>query len=138
MNLDTLVRAAQILRAQPACTMPLARLHACLTEEIGSDAGTYAHVHAELKKRPQSFMVLEPPKLIEDDSYESALERAGLGACTWIALVEAPSDEEEDMLGLAGATLSELWAQTDSDPALREYLVHAARQLEAVGQVLGR
>ena len=135
MNLDALLRAAQILGSQPARTMPLARLHACLTRELGNDAGTYAHIHAELKKRPQSFMVLEAPRLTADDAYESVLEGAGVSGCTWVTLAEGPG-EDLDALGVATATLTELWTRIEADPTLREYLLHAAQQLEALGEAL--
>ena len=128
MKLDALLRAAQILAAHPAGTMPLADLHICLADEIGAEAGTYAQMHAELKKRPQSFMVLEAPRLIEDEHYEGA----GLRQCTWVTLAEGPTDEQ-DALSIAGSTLTELWARTDTDSSLREYLTEGARQLEALG-----
>jgi hypothetical protein len=136
MNLDALLRAAQILRSHPARTMPLMRLHACLADELGSDAGTYAHVHAELKKRPHSFMVLEAPRLTADDASESVLEGAGVSGCTWVTLAEGPG-EDLDALGVATATLTELWSRIDADPTLGEYLLHAAQQLEALGEALG-
>ena len=136
MNLDALLRAAQILRSQPARTMPLGRLHACLADELGNDAGTYAHIQAELKKRPQSFMVLEVPRLTADDAYESVLEGAGVSGCTWVTLAEGPG-EDLDALGVATATLTELWTRIEADPTLREYLLHAAQQLEALGEALG-
>ena len=135
MNLDALLRAAQILRDRPACTMPLAKLHASLSGELGRDAGTYAQMHAELKKRPQSFMVLESPPLIDDADYESLLMEAGVGGCTWVTLAEGPG-EDLDALGVATATLTELWSRTDADPSLREYLLHAAQQLESLGESL--
>jgi hypothetical protein len=135
MNLDALLRAAQILGSQPARTMSLARLHACLAGELGSDAGTYAHIHAELKKRPQSFMVLEAPRLTADDAYESVLEGAGVSGCTWVTLAEGPG-EDLDALGVATATLTELWTRIEADPTLRDYLVNAAQQLEALGEAL--
>jgi hypothetical protein len=125
MKLDTLLRAAQILSVQPACTMPLTTLHACLAAEIGRDAGTYAQMYAELKKRPQSFMVLEAPSLVEDEAYEA------LTGFTWVTLAESTS-EDRDALAMAGTTLTELWARTDMDPALREQLLNGARQLEAL------
>ena len=116
--------------------MPLARLHACLTEEIGDNVGTCDQVRADLKKRPGSFVVAEAPGLVEDETYAPLLENAGLSKCTWVSLTEASAPDFEDPLGMAGATLSELWTRTESDPALREYLVHAARQLEALSQAL--
>lgn len=126
MKLDTLLRAAQILSVQPACTMPLATLHACLTDEIGREAGTYAQMHAELKKRPQSFMVMEAPSLVEDTSY------AALNGFTWVTLAEKPA-EDRDALAIAGTTLTELWARTETDPAMRELLLEGARQIEVLG-----
>lgn len=129
MKLDTLLRAAEILSVQPACTMPLAALHTCLTDEIGHDAGTYAQMHAELKKRPQSFMVLEAPSLVEDASY------ASLRGFTWVTLAESQA-HDRDALAMAGTTLTELWARTEADPTLREMLREGARQIESLGEAL--
>lgn len=128
MKLDTLLRAAQILSGQPAGTMPLATLHACLADEIGPEAGTYAQMHAELKKRPQSFMVLEAPNLVEDDAY------ASLTGFTWVTLAENAVDSR-DALAMAGTTLTDLWARTEMDPALRELLLDGARQIEALAEI---
>ncbi|MGQ0561951.1 MAG: hypothetical protein ACT443_08775 [Gemmatimonadota bacterium] len=132
MKLDTLLRAAQILRSQPAYAMPLARLHARLAEEFGGEAGSYARMYQELKKRPQSFMVLDSPRLVEDDRYDDLLEGTGLGACTRVALAEAIEEEAPGALNMAGATLAELWPKTEADPVLREYLAQAMRELEAI------
>ena len=136
MKLDALLRAAQILRSQPAGTMPLSRLHKCLAEEIGPDAGTYAQIYLELKKRPQSFMVLDSPRLLEHDAYGSVLEDAGLGACTRIALAELGAGDDGSAISIASATLSELWTRADADPVLRDYLVQAANEMDRISQAL--
>lgn len=127
MKLDTLLRVAQILRNQPAYSMPVTKLHACLTAEVGGDAGTYAQMLYALKQRPESFMVLEAPALIEDDSYSRLLDQAGLGACARVVLAESP--DPVDAVGLAAVTLAELWARRGDDPAIRDYVAEATRRL---------
>jgi hypothetical protein len=137
MKLDALLRVAQILRSQPAYTMPLARLHRCLAEELGTDAGTYAQMYQELKKRPHSFMVLDSPRLLDHEAYGALLEEAGLGACTRIALADLGAGEDlTSAISIAGATLSELWLRAETDPVLREYLVQAATEMERICQAM--
>jgi hypothetical protein len=133
MNLDALLRAAQILRAQPAYAMPVARLHACLREELGDDAGTCGQMLAALKKRPHSFMILDEPRFLEDHAYMQ-LGDAALGACSRVALTEV--SDPADALGLAGATLGELWPASVGDPVLKEMLMEAARELDAVSALV--
>lgn len=137
MKLDTLLRVAQILRSQPAYTMPLSRLHKCLAEELGPEAGTYAQMYHELKKRPQSFMVLDSPRLLDHEAYGGLFDDAGLGACTRIALAElGAGDDLTSAVSIASATLSELWTRADTDPVLRDYLVQAAREMERISDAL--
>ncbi|MGQ0813681.1 MAG: hypothetical protein ACT4O1_04375 [Gemmatimonadota bacterium] len=137
MNLNALLRAAQILQSQPTYTMTLTRLHACLAEEIGSEAGSYAQMYLELKKRPRSFMVIDAPRLIDSEEYEQLLEGAGLGPCTRVGLAEVGAEPDRSgALGLAGSTLTELWQKTEGDPELRAYLSHAASELERISSQL--
>src|SRR5688500_10530258 len=106
MKLNALVRVAQILRSQPAYTMPLPRLHKCLAEELGTEAGTYAQMYHELKKRPYSLMVLDAQRLLDHDDYGAVVEDSGLGACTRIALAELGTDDDgSSALSLACITL---------------------------------
>jgi hypothetical protein len=145
MKIDTLLRAAQILRTQPARSMALVKLHSRLTDELGTDAGTYAQLYAELKKRPESFLLLDMPRLLDGaqrwpkqvrEEYGSVLEGAGLGACVRVALNELPHSEVDDALSLASSTVSELWAGLETDATLREYLQRAADQLEEISALL--
>lgn len=144
MNLDTLLCAVRILRAQPACTLPLVRLHALLRKERGPAAGSYAQLYHQLKTRPQSFMLFDSPRLLDTahtwpaevrEHYDSAFERAGLGACVRVALTEPP-DPSDGALALAGHTVSELWRCAGHDALLRDLLVRAARQLEEISAQL--
>src|SRR5687767_6702537 len=137
MKLNALVRVAQILRSQPAYTMPLPRLHKCLAEELGTEAGSYAQMYHELKKRPYSFMVFDSPRLFDHDDYGSVLEDSGLGVCTRVALAELGTDDGgSSALSLACITLTELWARADTDPLLREYLTQAASEMERLSETL--
>lgn len=145
MKLVAVLRAAQILRAQPAYTMPLAKLHARLAEELGPDAGTYAQVYLQLKNRPHSFMLVDSPRLLEGGSwpaevredYGAALEGTGLGACVRVALTEFPGEETQpDAIAVAAATMNELRMAAGDDPVIREYVARAARELEEISAQL--
>src|SRR4051812_33781539 len=90
VNIKTLLRAAQILRAQPAHPMPLRALFAQLQRELGAESGTYTRLYLELKKRSDSFLLTDSPRLLDGanrwpmqvrEAYDHALETAGLGAC---------------------------------------------------------
>lgn len=146
MKLDALLRAAQILRSQPAYAMPLVKLHARLVEELGPDLGSYADVYQQLKNRPQSFLVIDSPKLLPDntawprqvrEAYDVALDGAGLGAYVRVALTELPAETgQEDALAVAGATLGDLWTVFAKDATLRELITRAAQQLEEISALL--
>lgn len=136
MKIEALLRAAQILRSQPTYAMPLTRLHAYLAEELGADAGTYRDIYLALKKRPQSFMVLDAPQLLTDAAGETDLE-SNLGACVRVSLTEvAPGDQPTDALGMAAATVSELWQHGNADAVLHDCLSRAADQLEQIGALI--
>lgn len=145
MKLDALLRAAQILRAQPAYTMPLAKLHARLAEELGSGAGTYAQMYRQLKNRPESFMLVDSPRLLSGPQvwpsearadYDAALEDVGLGACVRVALTEFSVEETPGAIGLAATTMNELWLAGEADPVIREYVLRASRELEEISSAL--
>ena len=146
MKLEAILRAAQILRAQPSYAMPLAKLHTRLAEELGTDAGTYAQIYLQLKNRPQSFMVVDSPRLLDGtdywpaqarDEYDAVLDVAGLGACVRVALTEvAVQDEQPGAIALAGATMSELWNAGEHDPIMRERVARATRELEEISSLL--
>lgn len=148
MKLEAILRAAQILRAQPAYAMPLVKLHARLAEELGTDAGTYAQIYLQLKKRPQSFMVVDSPRLLDGTDYWPAqvrgeyaavLEGAGLGACVRVALTEvAVEDAQSGAIALAGTTMTELWNAGEHDPVVREYVARATRELEEISSLLSQ
>lgn len=122
--------------------MALNKLYARLAEELGADAGSYADVYHQLKNRPQSFMLIDSPKLLPDTSawprqvreeYDVALRNAGMGACVRVALTEVPSASgPADALALAGATLNDLWTAVARDPAMRDFVTRAAKQLEEI------
>jgi len=146
MKLDALLRAAQILRSQPACAMPLVKLHARLAQELGPDLGSYADLYSQLKNRPQSFLIIDSPRLLPDtggwprhvrEAYDVALQGAGLGACVRVALTELPNEGRDgDPLAFAGATVGELWAAADKDPTLLAFVTRAAQQLQEICAVM--
>jgi len=147
MKLHVLVRAAQILRAQPAYSLSLVRLHARLSDELGAQAGSYAALHAELKKRPESFVVIDSPRVLAEgagrwpkqlrEQYDDAFSGAGLGACVRVSLAEPPNENPDaDALRLAGRTVSELWSAASSDAMLCDYLTRASQQLEEISSLL--
>jgi hypothetical protein len=139
MKLEVLLRAAEILRSQPAYTMSLAKLHAQLVEDLGAGASTYAQTYADLKNRPQSFMLLDTPKLLDSadswpaqvrEQYDEALNTAGLGACVRVMLAEQTNEVSNDVLALANATLAEL--SRCSDPIMLEHLARATEAIEEI------
>lgn len=146
MKLDALLSAARILRSQPGCSMPLVKVHARLTEELGPGVGSYAELYQQLKNRPQSFLVIDSPRLLPDttgwpphvrEAYGAALDNAGLGACVRVALTESlPETDHDDALALAGATLSDLWNASARDPIMRDIVTRAAQQLEEINAAL--
>jgi hypothetical protein len=146
MKLESVLRAAQILRSQPGGTMPLRSLHARLHHEFGAESGSYAQMYHLLKNLPHSFIVMDESQLIAGsdkwpaqlrEEYACALEGAGLGSCVRVALAEvAPEELHGGALGLANQTLSELWAAAAGDPVLREYLSTIAHQLDELNAVL--
>jgi hypothetical protein len=145
MNVEAIVRAAQILRSQPAYTMPLQALHARLERELGPDAGSYAQIYLQLKRLPHSFLMIDSPQLLQGadvwpaqvrEEYGSALEGAGLGSCVRVALADVSVEEHAGAIGLASTTVSELWAVAEGDPVLRAFLTDAAHQLEELSSLL--
>lgn len=145
MNLDTLLRAAQILRAQPACTMSLLELHARLRTELGAAAGTYAQLQRELKRRPQSFLLFDSPRLTDAtrgwpahvrEDYDRALENSGLADGLRVALTELPMQTPDGPLGMAGNTVGELWRCAEQDAIMRQFLDSAASKLEEISSLL--
>ena len=145
MKIDTLLRAAQILRAQPAHCMPLQLLHGKLTLELGAQVGSYAQFHAELKKRPESFMLLDSPRLLPQatewpahvrEAYDCALDGAGLGSCQRVALTDIIEPAGNDAISLASCTISELWPAAEKDATLRNVMQRASDQLAEISSLL--
>jgi hypothetical protein len=146
MNIEAVLRAARILRGEPAYTMPLSTLHERLRKELGAEAGTYAQIYLQLKNLPQSFLMIDAPQLLHGtevwpaqvrEEYNSALGGVGLGACVRVALTEALAEEAHPgAVGLASKTVSELWAAAENDGVLLEYLSRAAHQLEEISSLL--
>jgi hypothetical protein len=145
MKLDALLRAAQLLRAEPAHSMPLVKLHARLCDELGAGVGTYAEVYQQLKNRPQSFTVIDAPRLLNGtegwprhlrEEYGAALESAGVGSCMRVTLTEPSDSGNADAIALAGDTISALWRAAADDAELRDYLARASEQLEEIAATL--
>lgn len=145
MKIDAILRAAQILRAQPTFAMPLGELHSRMLAELGRDAGSYAEFCALLKKRPASFIIIDSPRLADADSawprqvrerYRSALAETDLGVFARVALAELPGASVEDVLAMAGRTINGLWQATSDDPILRAALARASYQLDELSAQL--
>lgn len=144
MSLDALLSAARILRSQPGYAMPLARLHAQLVRELGPHAGSYAQIYQALKKRTDSFVMVDAPRILGADgwpggvreAYDAALEGAGLGCCVRVMLTETPRPEETaDLLAALSATLAELTVAAAGDDALAGFVECAAHQVAEIGSV---
>ena len=146
MKIEAVLRAAQILRTQPAYTMSLNQLHARLQSELGADAGTYGQFYLHLKNRPQSFTIIDAPQLLRGsdiwpaqvrEEYDSVLENAGLGTCIRVALTEVAIEEAQPgAIALASKTIGELWGAAQQDSVLCEFLAHASRQIEEISSLL--
>ena len=128
MSMQSILRAAEILRLQPSGAMPAPQLHARLVREIGDAAGTYAEMCHLLKNRPQSFMVLDVP-------YGAVLRAAGIETETKIALVEH-DEQARSAIGLAGQSVGSLWLNAQHDDQLRAFLSGALEQLVEIGEVM--
>lgn len=146
VSIETVVRAAQILRTQPACTMSLTSLHGRLREELGAAAGTYAQIYHQLKQLSDSFLLIDAPLLLHGteawpaqvrEEYNTALESAGLGACTRVALTDQHNREPQPgAVSLASMTMGELWTLAEDDSVLRDLLARAAQQLEDICSII--
>jgi hypothetical protein len=145
MSLDALLCAARILQSQPGYTMPLARLHAQLVRELGGHAGSYGQIYQALKKRTDSFVLLDAPRVLGTDgwpggvreAYDTALEGAGYGSCVRVMLTETPVPAEcGDLLAALGSTLADLTTSCAHDGALTSYLARATLAAAELGQVM--
>lgn len=145
MKMELLVRAAQILRTEPAYTMPAVKLHTRLVAELGSEAGSYAEMHQMLKHRADSFILLDAPRLLPSAEawpaqiraeYEAALKATG--SCTRVALLEtAASAADNGALSMAGRTLSSLWPAAQSNDSLRALIRSALEELAELDEIIG-
>jgi hypothetical protein len=146
MLIDVVVRAARILQAQPGYTMPLFRLHAQLVSELGPEAGSYAQIYQQLKKRTDSFALLDTPRLLSGtdtwpgllrEAYDSVLERTGLGSCVRITLTETEQPQDScDLMAALSVTLGELAARCSEDQALSAYVAAGNEQLTELHQAI--
>jgi hypothetical protein len=146
MLIDTVLRAARILHSAPGYSMPLSRLHAQLVRELGPGAGSYGEIYQQLKKRTDSFIIVDSARLLTGtdgwpggvrEAYDSALSHAGLGSCVRVTLTEPPIDGGAgDLLAAVGATLAELAATAPRDHALNGYVELGAQQLAEMNRLL--
>jgi hypothetical protein len=146
MLIDTVLRAARILQTAPGYSMPLVRLHAQLVRELGVAAGSYGEIYQQLKKRTDSFIVVDAARLLDGteswpgvvrEVYDAALAHAGLGSCVRVSLTSLQEGEATcDLLTALGATLAELRAGSAGDEALIEYLEHGTQQLVEMNGVM--
>ena len=146
MKMDVLFRVVHILRTQPGCTMPLSRLYAQLVQELGSRAGSYAEIYQYLRRQTGSFTLLNVPRVLVSaegsggrvrETYDEALEDAGLGSLVQVALTEYI--EEQDPADVATAlttTVGELARLCGDDLALSGYVERATHELVELTRVL--
>ena len=126
--MQSILRAAEILRLQPGAAMSAPQLHARLVRELGPAAGSYAEMCHLLKNRPQSFMVLDAP-------YCALLKDAGIESEARVALVEN-DDPSTSALDVASQSMGSLWQNAQHDEELRAFLSGALEQLVEIGEVM--
>ena len=146
MLIDTVLRAARILQSTPGYSMPLARLHAQLVRELGTEAGSYGEIYHQLKKRTDSFIVVDAARMLDGsdrwpllirEAYDSALEHAGLGSCVRVSLTTGQEGEQTcDLLAALGATVADLTIAAAGDETLVDYVERAAQQLAELNRVM--
>ena len=145
MSLDALLCAARILQSQPGYTMPLVRLHAQLVRELGANVGSYGQIYQALKKRTDSFALVDAPRVLGMDrwpggvreAYDAALAGAGLGSCVRVMLTETPEAAEScDLVAALSVTLADLTIGSAADGALADYLECATREVVAIGRLM--
>ena len=145
MLIDALLKAADILRLQPGHTMPLARLHTQLRDELGS-VGSYADLYRQLKKQPTSFALVDTARILGGtdgwsglvrERYDSALDGAGLGSCIRVTLTELPETERSaEILAALTETVGALSGELENDRALQEYARRAVHELAELSRVM--
>ena len=145
MLIDTVLRAARILQSAPGYSMPLRRLHAQLVRELGPGAGTYGEIYQQLRKRTDSFIVVDGARVLGGadtwpgqvrEAYDSALEHAGLGSCIRVSLACAQEGEQSALLAALGTTVATLSTGAAGDPTMQPYVEGVARQLAELNRVI--
>ena len=146
MLIDAVLRAARILQATPGSSMPLVRLHAQLLRELGPAAGSYGEIYQQLKKRTDSFMVVDEARVLTGadswpgfvrEAYNTALEHAGLGSCARVSLTSAQDGEPScELLTALAATLADLTAGAAGDEAMSDYVERAGQQLAELNRTI--
>ena len=131
MIIDAVLIAKRILETQPGYSMPLRQLHARLVRELGPGAGSYAEIYQQLTRKSDCFAILNAPRVLGGDGwpgivreqYDSALENAGLGACTRVTLTDPPVPESAtDLIAVLSATLGEIISVANGDEAVTAYI----------------
>lgn len=142
MLIETILRAAHILRAQPGYTMTLSSLHAQLVAELGPRAGSYAEIYQQLRKRTDSFVLLNAPRFLAAEGWRGVLHESGAGeaeaagAFVRVALTEPLGEEDSDLVAAVNATISTLAACCAQDQTLAPYIERAAVEAAELGRVL--
>lgn len=146
MLIDAVLRAARILQTTPGYSMPLARLHAQLIRELGPEAGSYGEIYQQLKKRTDSFIVIDSARVLAGadswptpvrEAYDSALEHAGMGACARVTLTAAEEGERTcALVSEIGTTVAALSESCAGDESLAAYVERAARQLALLHELM--
>jgi hypothetical protein len=138
MKPDLEGRAVDVLRAQPTHSLPLQRLHRTLVAEVGPMIGSPAQLAAEMRRRADLFVVIEPRDPLGETvswprelraAYEDALRQAGVERDARIALRET-QDGAPDALVVADRTLVEMWRSAHGDERLCERIATALAQLD--------
>ena len=146
MLIDAVLRAARILQAIPGSSMPLVRLHAQLVRELGPAVGSYGEIYQQLKKRTDSFIVVDGARVLAGadswpgrvrEAYDSALQHAGLGSCAHVSLTSAPDGQPTcELLTALAATLAELTPGASDDQAMSDYVELAGQQLAEINRAI--
>ncbi len=142
MLIEVILRAAHILRAQPGYTMTLSSLHAQLVTELGPQAGSYVEIYQHLRKRTDSFVLLNAPRLLSPEGWLGVVHENGAGStgaagsCMRVALTEPLDGEDSDLVAAVNATISTLAACCVNDLTLAPYVERAAVEAAELSRVL--
>jgi hypothetical protein len=143
--IDAVLRAARILQATPGYSMPLVRLHAQLVRELGPQAGSYGEIYQQLKKRTDSFVVVDAARMLEGaelwpgivrEAYDSVLETAGFGSCVRVSLTATEEGEPCALLAALSATMADLIRGAAGDATLQVYVERAAQELAELNRIV--